>query len=353
MWYVGIDLHGYYMITAARKQGKKIKPMRIGNQDREKIQDYFTSLGKFKAVIEASGTYMWLYDMLKELGGEVVIAHPLKLKAIGSAKVKTDKIDSIMLAKLLEGDLIPCSYVPSEKYRSLRDITQYRCRMVRARTLMRNRLSYILLKKNVVSPYKNKFCKRGEKWFRDQSWNETDNFQRDQLLDILEILGIKIEATDKKLLEISENFPEVAVLQELRGIGLYTALVIIGEIAEPERFGSADQVAGYTGLCAKVSQSGKHCYHGHITREGSAWLRWILVEAALKLVRKDEWFKRFYQRIRKRRGKHVARVATARKLVRICWHRLIKYRNNVSDFTPGWQKTYGMGAVSARYQGLR
>ena len=349
MWYVGIDLHGYYMIAAAVRQGEQMKPTRIGNQDSEKIRDYFTSLGDFKAVIEASGTYVWLYDMLKELGGEVVIAHPLKLKAIASAKIKTDKIDSIMLAKLLKGDLIPCSYVPAEKYRSLRDITRYRCRTVWQRTLMRNRLSYLLLKRNVVSPYKNKFCKSGLKWLREQDWNETDNFQRDQLLDVLEVFGDKIEETDKKLQEISKNFPEVSVLQEMVGLGLYRALIIIGEISEPDRFRNADQVAGYTGLCAKVSQSGKHCRHGHITREGSAWLRWVLVEAAMKLVRKDEWFKRFYQRIRKRRGVHIARVAAGRKLIRICWHRLMRYRNNVSDFTPGWQRTYVMGAVAARH----
>ena len=70
----------------------------------------------------------------------------------------------------------------------------------------------------------------------------------------------------------------------LHGIGLYSALLIIGELGEPGRFGDGRQVGAYAGLTARVSQSGEQNRHGHITHQGSPWLRWILVEAARKLA---------------------------------------------------------------------
>ena len=74
-----------------------------------------------------------------------------------------------------------------------------------------------------------------------------------------------------------------------------------------------------------MHQSGGHDYHGHISKQGSRWLRWVLVQAAIKIVRKDEKLKNFYTRIRKRSGKNVARVAVARKLAEICWVRLRRW----------------------------
>ena len=92
------------------------------------------------------------------------------------------------------------------------------------------------------------------------------------------------------------------------------------------RFRSARQVGSYAGLTSRVRQSGDHCYRGAITREGSPWLRWILVEAAMKATRKDPPLKNFYQRVRKRSGVKIARVAVARKLAEICWKRLVRWQ---------------------------
>ena len=110
---------------------------------------------------------------------------------------------------------------------------------------------------------------------------------------------------------------------DIPGIGLYTALLVIGELGEVERFRTARQVGSYAGLTSRVRQSGDHCYRGAITREGSPWLRWILVRSGhAEPFVKDHALKNFYQRIRKRSGAKKARVAVARKLAEICWKRL-------------------------------
>ena len=102
-------------------------------------------------------------------------------------------------------------------------------------------------------------------------------------------------------------------------------MLIVAELGEVDRFRSAKQVGAYAGLTSRVHQSGGHCYQGSITRQGSPWLRWILVEAAMKAVRADDALKNFYTRVRKRSSAKIARVATARKLAEICWKRLRRW----------------------------
>jgi transposase len=122
--------------------------------------------------------------------------------------------------------------------------------------------------------------------------------------------------------KLEAMYPQIEALTVLRGIGIYTALVVIGELGDVRRFRRAKQVASYAGLTARVNQSEEHCYHRHISKQGSPWLRWLLIEAAMKLVQKDVALANFYLRIRKRSSAKITRVAVARKLAEICWKRL-------------------------------
>ena len=97
-------------------------------------------------------------------------------------------------------------------------------------------------------------------------------------------------------------------LTDIHGIGWYSALLIVAELGEVERFRAAKQLGAYAGLTARVHQLGAHCYQGSIMRQGSPWLRWVLVEAAMKTTRQDPALKNFYQRVRKRASAKIARV---------------------------------------------
>ena len=112
---------------------------------------------------------------------------------------------------------------------------------------------------------------------------------------------------------------------ELHGVGLYTALVIVAEFGDVRRFRRAKQAGTYTGLTSRTDQSGGHVYRGHITRQGSPFLRHVLIQAAMKIVHKDVGLANFHTRIRKRSSAKIARVATARKLAEICWKRLVRW----------------------------
>jgi transposase len=326
MWHVGIDLHLRTVVMAAvNDAGEALHAMTIRCEDTSAIIAVFQKLGPFRAVIEATGTYRWLYDLLRPYG-TILLAHPLRLRAMIQRRTKTDKLDAQLLANLLRINQIPLAYIPPEPYQQLRELTRCRARLGRELADAKIRLRAILARRNVEAPYQKPFGRCGLAWFRKQDFGPIENLVRDELLERFGHFARQITILDRHLVELQQAFPQTEALTAIYGVGLFSALLIVAELGEVERFRTAKQVGAYTGLTSRVQQSGGHCYRGSITRQGSPWLRWILVEAALKTVRRDVALKNFYTRVRKRSGAKIARVAAARKLAEICWKRLRQWQ---------------------------
>jgi len=331
---VGIDLHKAFLVVAVEDENGPVgKPKRLWCRDEDAIVEHFRALEPFQAVIEASCSYRWLHDLLSPMGS-VVLAHPYRLRAIVAARAKTDKLDAALLAQLLRADLIPQAYIPPEPIQQLRDVTRGRARLTWWATQAKNQVHTLLAARNIHPSVKTLFSKAGRQWLSDLDLGAAGNVARDELLRRFDHFGREIRTIDAELARQADAFPEIEALTTLHGIGDYSALLIVAEIGEVDRFANAKQVGAYAGLTARVHQSGSQCYHGHITKQGSRWLRWILVQAAMKIVRKDQKLNNFYTRIRKRSGRNVARVAVARKLAEICWLRLRRWhREHTSPTT--------------------
>ena len=157
---------------------------------------------------------------------------------------------------------------------------------------------------------------------RSLDFGVVGNLERDELIGRLEHYEAQRDRLNVVLEESATGFPQIESLRDFRGIGTYTALLVVAETGEPERFSEPGQVASYAGLATRVYQSGGHDYHGHITRQGSPWLRWALVQAAMKAIGRDRKLANSSERVRKRSSRHIARVAVARKMAEICWIRL-------------------------------
>ena len=321
MRYVGIDLHKRDLVVAVQnEQGPIGKPRRLSCEDEVSVVEFFEKQRPFQAVIEASSSYRWLYDRLSPMG-DVILAHPLRLRAIVTCRAKTDKLDAAVLAKLLRLGEIPTAYIPPQAFQDLRDLTRARTRLTKETTVGKNQLHALLGRANVRPPFRT-LSRSAQRWIGQQDLGVAGNIVRDELLLRFEHYEREIGKLDARMRELAEHFPETEALTCLYGFGLYSALLIVAELGEVERFGNTRQVGAYAGLTARVHQSGRSNYHGRITRQGSPWLRWILVQAAMKVIRKDVKLKNFYTRVRKRAGRNVARVAVARKLAGICWVRL-------------------------------
>jgi len=325
MWHIGIDLHRRMLVMAAIKDdGEVIDPRRIDCRDTAAIVKAVEDIKPFRAVIEATGTYRWLHDLLSP-HGSVLLAHPLRLRAMIQRRAKTDKLDAQLLASLLRINQIPLAYIPPKSYQQLRDLVRCRARLARGAAKAKIQLRMLLARENCEAPYKIPFGPRGLAWFGKQDFGPIENLVRDHLLEQLAHYAKHIAVLDRQLDQACKDFPQVEALLDIYGIGVFSALVIIAELGEVERFRTAKQVGAYAGLTCRVHQSGSHCYHGSITHQGSPWLRCVLVEVAMHTVRNDEALRNFYRRIRKRSSAKIARVAAARKLAEICWKRLRRW----------------------------
>ncbi len=140
----------------------------------------------------------------------------------------------------------------------------------------------------------------------------------DQFTELVLQAELRIQAT-------VVNHPQANLLVSIPGISFCSALTIMGEIGDINRFGSAKKLQGYAGLVPSTYSSGDKQVHGRITKQGSKWLRWIMIEAAYHQERckKIPGFGSYYVSMKKRRGTKTAATATARKLLAVVW-RLLK-----------------------------
>jgi transposase len=333
MWHVGIDLHRETIVFAAVNDVGEVRPpVRIACSEVADIAAAFKQLQPFRAVIEATRTYRWLFNLLAPMG-TILLAHPLRLRAMVQRRSKTDRLDAQLLAQLLRINQIPLAYIPSDDFQMLREVTRQRTRLTQQQTQAKNYLRWLLARHNVKAPYRCPFGPRGIYWFSRQDFGPVDNPIRDELLKRMQHYRDELAAIDARLQSLRSQFPQVEALIVLRGVGLFTAMVVISELGDVSRFRRAKQVGAYTGLTSRIDQSGSHSYSGHITRQGSRWLRHVLVEAAMKIVQEDIGLANFHARIRKRSSAKIARVAVARKLAEICWKRLLRWHQGQENST--------------------
>ncbi len=150
----------------------------------------------------------------------------------------------------------------------------------------------------------------------------------DGYLGVTELLRQEIERVNETIVSQTQQDPRAIRLTQLYGIGYYLALLIVAEIGDITRFPRAKSLCAYAGIVPSVHSSGQTHYTASITRQGSKWLRWALVEAAHHIQREPP-FDRFYQRVKSRRGPKIAKVAVARKLCKTIYHMLAEEENAI------------------------
>jgi transposase len=320
MLYTGVDYHrSFSYLTTMNEKGEVITQKKLSSNG--EIVDFLKEFGEeMEIAIEATPSWYWLYDQLEDEGFEVKLSHPLKTKAIAYAKVKTDKVDSATLAHLLRSNLLPLSYVPEKSVRLNRELLRYRASLVRIQSGVKNKIHTILAKNNVSHSYSDLFGKKGTAFLRSLALPENYKIALEGYLAVLDAIRWEISAASKRVRQLAEQDHDSLLLMSIPGMGYYSALLTASEIGDVRRFRSAKQLCAYAGLVPSTHASGNTCYHGHITKQGSRWLRWILVEAAIHAVKKPGVLRRFYFKVERKKGGQIAKVATARKLLEWIYH---------------------------------
>lgn len=319
--FVAFDVHKSYVLVAALNATLQVvlPPRRVRMDD---LPEWARQALRptDRVVLEATSNAWTVYDLLAPLVAEVQVAHPLLVKLISSARVKTDTRDTLHLARLLAANLIPTVWVPPPPVRELRALVAHRERLVRQRTQAKSRLQSLLQSHNLVPP-------EHEAEWQQLPLAPLDRFRLQQDRLLVDQLGELIRQVDAELSRLSVEEPwarSMVYLMQLPGLGIITSMTILAAIGEITRFPSPEKLVGYSGLGASVHASGQTFQTGAITKQGRRELRTALIEAAWIAVRHHPHWQAQFERLAARKGAGKAIVAIARKLLVVIWHVLTK-----------------------------
>jgi transposase len=297
-------------------RGKQLQAGAVANESGE-LRRYFRQFGgeRVQVAVEACGFWPAFREVVEPRVERLVLVHPQRVKAIASAKLKNDRVDSATLAHLLRCDLLPESWKADRATQGRRQQVRLRATLVRQRTRLKNQVHAVLHQQGLRSPVTDLFGKRGRLWLAAVKLPEPARESLQACLRLIDHYGEEIEKQNLQLREKAKADERARWLQTIPGIGEISAMMVLAEIGELGRFGSKEALCSYAGLAPRVRESAGKAARGGITRQGSPWLRWIMVEAAQVATRTSPAARRYYERLQRRKHKHVARVALARKLL--------------------------------------
>jgi transposase len=223
--------------------------------------------------------------------------------------------------------LIYESYVPKREDRDKRSLVRHRITLSRTKTKLVNKVHSILDKYDYRTELTDIFGKSGIEWLKALSSEVTpvDRIILDSSIASIEAINRQIGTVSKEISKYAIDNKDVKILLSITGIDIFSAMLISAEIVDVRRFATPWKLVSYAGLVPSIRESSGKTKTGKITKQGSPWLRWILVQCALIAIKYDAHLKIFYDRIRNRKGHATAIiVATAKELLVIIWYMLTR-----------------------------
>ena len=319
---IGCDYHpAFQQIAFVDTDTGELQERRL--QQREEAEKFYRDLAaqgiKVRVGMEASGQARWFERLLVELNFELWIGDAAEIRTKRVRKQKTDRQDAQLILKLMLKDDFPRIWVPSWENRDLRQLLWHRHRMVQARTRIMNQLQAVALNEGLR-------CKK--RLWREAGRGQLEAFRlapwasrrRRDLLELMDRLNPTITDLTQTIEQEAEKCPAAQRLMTHPGVGPLTALAFVLIIGTADRFQCGKQIASYLGLVPLEESSGNRRRLGHITKQGNALLRFLLVEAAQVSARSiPEWRNKYFH-LAMRRGRKIAKVAMARRLaVQMFW----------------------------------
>jgi transposase len=282
-----------------------------------------------RAAIESMTGARFVHDQLELHGWEVEIADAQKVKGLAPLACKTDRIDAWVLAELSRRELVPAIWLPDPSVRAERERARFRLHLVRHRSSLKQRVHATLLTHGRPCPVSDLFGVRGRALLARLSLPEPWASAVEASLRLIDELEREIDGCEADLRRLGASHRYVPLLTTIPGIAWVLAYTIAAEIGDITRFASPTKLAGYSGLCPRVYQSGDSDRRGPLAKNGPRYLRWALIEATTHASHHPAYRDRYERtklRLGKQRGPKVAQVDLARRLAEAIWHMLTTNR---------------------------
>jgi len=323
-YFIGMDLHQKTSTFSVKEKEGRVIEARTVSTTKEDIEKFLSPYHGSLLTLEPVSQWYCYADFIESLGIDVKIANPMRVKAIASARIKTDSIDAGVLADLLRADLLPESYHAPAEVRAWKEEVRLRMSLVRLRVQVKNKIHALLWKQGIRSPY-TLFSKKGLQWLDKQTLSEQMNVSLATYRETLALFDRQVKEVEERMIADNKHREDVKLLITIPGISYLSALTIMAEVGDIARFPSAKKLMGCAGVVPSTYASGGKVRHGRITKTGSSWLRYVLIEAAHHQLHctKRKGLADYYNGIKERKGGKAAAVATARKLCAVIFRVLM------------------------------
>jgi transposase len=317
--YVGMDVHRKRsQVAVVDDTGTAQRNRNVANDPAKLVPILGVLPPGTPVAFEAAYGWGWLVELLEELELEPHLVHPSRCKAIASARLKNDKVDAATLAQLLRADLLPEAWIAPQATRDLRALLRHRANLVRLATSLKNRVHAVLADRG-ISERSSLWTAPGRAWLASLDLPPTPRAIIQDCCGLLDTLATPIGRLEGEIAALAKPDPRVQALMALPGIGKLTAMTLVAELGDISRFPTARKLCAWAGLTPQVRNSDRKVRHGHITKQGSPWVRWILQEAA-QTAKRHPMFVDTYSQLARRRGRNIATVAIARRLLARSFH---------------------------------
>src|SRR6266540_3969774 len=318
MYFAGLDAHLKYVTVAVLDRlGTIVLETTVSTREPERLLAVLAPFRPLEVVVETCPFWPWLSDLLVPAGIGFHLAHAQRLRAIATAPQKNDRVDARLLARMLLSGLIPEAYPRSGDQREQLRLLRHRTALVRARTRLAGRIHSQLHQQQLLR-------QATRTWLRETAWPRLTAEQQAIVtthLALIDHLTPLIQALERRIDTAAGANPPAALLATIPGIGPYRSLLLAAELSPLSRFPRVEHLASYAGLAPVTRSSGGHTRYGSIPQGANRWVRGALVSAIPSHVRSapTSSVTRAYAQLTTRLGWRVARVAAARKLLRIVY----------------------------------
>jgi len=320
MRYIGVDLHTTQITVCYLTEKEEVA---IAKFQLCEIERFVSGLSKKDEIaVEATGNTRWFVEQVRSACGRVVLVNPRQFDVVKNSVKKTDRNDAINLARFLKADMLPEVRVKKEEADKVQSLVGTRTKLVRLKTSLMNKIHALSVSKGRKLRKTSLASEKGLERVLQEEWTVIERIELDIIIEQIRSLKAGIKKLDTAIAQESEKLKGYRNLVSISGIGSLSAGILLSVIGEASDFASADKLASYFGIVPRVSNSNETVNHGRITKRGSKTGRTTLVQCSLAAIRKNDYLKKYYEQVKARRGHGKAKIALARKYLKIIYSTL-------------------------------
>jgi transposase len=316
---IGVDLHKkMFMVCYLEGEARSFSKYDIAEISRFKSELKQTD----RVAVEATGNARYFANEIKSNVSEVLVVNPRQFRVISDSVKKTDREDSETLALFLEKDMLPTVSLKDENSSQVKSMANTRDRLVKLRTVLKNKIHNILNAHGIQSSREAYSSEKGLKKVLDIDVNASAHIELEVIVDQIRHLNEGIKKLDNEIKERGSKLKGFKNITSIKGIGEKGGAILLSVIGDIENYEDEKKLHAYFGIVPRITQSGDMLHYGKITKAGSKLGRTTLVQCTLIAIRYSPYLRKFYTRLKIKKGSGKAIIATSRKMLSIIYNTL-------------------------------